>query len=388
MEKVEILFQIFIAFTLAKILGQSFRLFKQPAVVGELLAGAILGPFVLGILQHTEFLEVLSELGVIVLLFLVGLETKLEDLTEVGPQAIYVGILGIILPFGFGLGGAYLLNYNTLESFFIASTLVATSVGITIKILSDLGYVNRKSAKIILGAAVLDDILGLMLLAVVRSMAAGAINWVEISILAVEAFVFVGFLLFFGPKFIRRPVKRLKGIFSPPLRFEFALIFCLGLSLLAEYIGLAAIIGAFMAGLVLSEIEQFQELTDHFEPVGWFLVPFFFISMGTFVDLRSFTNISTLTIILFLSVIAFLSKGLGGYLGSLKEGRRIGMEVAVGMIPRGEVGIVAAGIGLAANAIDIDVYTIVVGVVIVTTFLTPPLIAKVYSRKPAETLKS
>jgi Kef-type K+ transport system membrane component KefB len=336
MEKLEILWQIFATFTFAKGLGFFFKQIKQPEVIGELLAGVILGPYLLHVFAPEGFISIFAELGVIILLFLAGLETKIDELKEVGAQAVSVGILGVLLPFAFGFATGRLWNYPFVENLFLGTILVATSVGITIRVLSELGYIKRKSAKIILGAAVLDDILGLIILSVVKNVALGKVNWLEIILLTLEAGVFVFFLISIGTRIIRRSTKKISVLLTPPLRFELSLILCFGLSLLAEYIGLAAIVGAFMAGLVLSEAPNYEELIGRFEPIGWFLTPFFFILMGSFIDPHSFFQTKILIIMFALTFAAILSKALGSYLGAISSRRQTALEVAIGMIPRGE----------------------------------------------------
>jgi|Deesub1362A_J573_1020465.scaffolds.fasta_scaffold08444_2 Kef-type K+ transport system membrane component KefB len=380
MEKIEILWQIFAAFSFAKVLGFFFKRIKQPEVIGELLAGAILGPYILHLFAPEGFISIFAEIGVIILLFLVGLETKIDELKEVGAQAVSVGILGVLFPFAFGFATGRLWGYPFVENLFLGTILVATSVGITIRVLSELGYIKRKSAKIILGAAVLDDILSLIILSIVKNVALGKVNWFEITLLIVEAGFFIFFLLSVGTRIIRRSTKKISVLLTPPLRFELSLIFCLGLSLLAEYIGLAAIVGAFMAGLVLSESSDYEELIGRFEPIGWFLTPFFFILMGSFINPYSFLEGKILLVMLVLTLVAIFSKAVGSYLGAIRSKRQTALEVAIGMIPRGEVGIVIAGIGLSSKAIELEIYTAAMGMVILTTFITPFLIKAFYKR--------
>ncbi len=378
LEKVQILWQLFIAFTVAKGLGFAFKIFKQPEVIGELLAGMILGPFLLHVFNPEGFISIFAELGVIMLLFLAGLETKLDDLKDVGTQAVLVGILGIIFPFVSGIAVGFLWGFHLVEYLFLGTILTATSVGITIRVLSDLGYIKRKSAKIILGAAILDDILALIILSVVKNMALGQVNWIEIGLLIFEATFFVVFLILVAPHILRRGVKRIRIGLNPSYQFALALILCFGLSLLAEYIGLAAIVGAFMAGLVISETAPYSNLADQFEPIGWLLIPFFFVVMGSYIDPLSFTMINVLALTVVLTIVAIVSKALGSFIGAIKSTRQTATEVAIGMIPRGEVGIVIAGFGLSYGVIERDVYSAAIGMVILTTIITPVLINMFY----------
>lgn len=374
-----ILWQIFAIFAAAKVLGFAFKKVGQPAVIGELIAGAALGPHLLHVFEPEGFISVFSELGVVILLFLAGLETRLEDLKKVGRDAVQVGLLGVAAPFTLGVLGGWIWGLPFLENLFIGTILVATSVGITIRVLAEMKVVDRASARVILGAAVLDDILGLILLSVVRNAASGTVNWVEVGLLAAQAIGFVAFIAWLGPGMVRRRTPHIVRL-QPTIRFEAALVLCLGLSLVAEYIGLAAIVGAFMAGLVLAELTDQTDMMEQFEPVGWFLVPFFFAVMGSFIDPRTFLEPSTLALTVFLTAIAVVSKGAGSYLGAIRAGRDTALEVAAGMIPRGEVGIVIAGIGLASKAIGPDVYAASVGMVILTTVMAPWLLKRAFAR--------
>ncbi len=384
MEKILILQQILLAFAAAKLLGRLAARVGIPAVVGELAAGIILGPHLLDLVHESEFLESLAELGVIILLFMAGMESRLKDIVEVGRTAVVVAILGFVFPFTLGYGASAMFGYPLAESLFVATASVATSVGITIKVLRDMGYVRRRSAHIIIAAAILDDIFGLIVLAVVKGVSLGTVNTAEVGLLAVQAIGFVVFVALLGPQIVRRRAphmakRRIEFI------FELALIFCLGLSLLAEFIGLAAIVGAFLAGLVLSELHEFHPLEEKFLPLSWFFVPFFFVLMGTFVDLRSFIEPSVMLEVAVFTVVAIIAKAGGAWIGAYRETRATANEVAVGMVPRGEVGIVVAGIGLSAGAISTDVYISVIGMVILTTVVAPFLIKVAFRPQPSPT---
>ena len=256
---------------------------------------------------------------------------------------------------------------------------MATSVGITIRVLQDLGYQGRRSVTIVLGAAVLDDVLGLIALGVVTAIALGQSNTLELVLLAVEAVVFVGGVGVLGPRLLGRFAERV-GRLSPNVIFEIGIIAMLALSLLAQYIGLAAIVGAFLAGLILAELKQHTAVEDKFEPLAWFFVPFFFVLMGTYIDLGSFAKPAVLLAIGVLSAVAIATKYAGALLGARQEGKQVAREVGVGMIPRGEVGIVVAGIALAAGVVSEDVYAAVLGMVLVTTIASPYLIKRVFER--------
>jgi Kef-type K+ transport system membrane component KefB len=372
-----ILLEIFLAFAGARLLGRLFQGVKQPAVIGELLAGAILGPFALDLVHHTEFLEALGELGVIMLLFMAGLDTHVQQLSESRSTAAKVAVLGAVLPFAGGLAGGLAFQYATSESLFLGVALMATSVGITVRVLRDLGFHRRRSVTIILGAAVLDDVLGLIALGVVTSIALGEANVLELILLAVEAVVFVVGIGVFGPLVVKRFGDRLAGLSSTAI-FEVGVTLMLALSLLANYIGLAAIIGAFLAGLVIAELKQHHEVEAKFAPLAWFFVPFFFVLMGTYIDFTSYAKPLVLLAIAVFTVIAVLTKYAGAIWGARREDRRVAREIAAGMIPRGEVGIVVAGIALAAGALTEDVYAAILGMVLLTTVVSPYLIKAMF----------
>ncbi|HJW76309.1 MAG TPA: cation:proton antiporter [Thermoleophilia bacterium] len=373
------LFQLLVAYAAARLLGRLAGALKLPTVIGELLAGALLGPHLFDVLHESEFFEVFAGLGVIFLLFEAGLEARMRELLAVRGSAIRVGLIGVALPFAGGLLAALAFGEATSNALFVATAFVATSVGITIAVLRELGFQARRSARIILAAAVLDDILGLIVLVVVKGVALGESNPTEIALLAVEALAFVGIIAAAGPPLVTR-LSRLVARLSPGVVFDVSLVLMLGLSLLAEYVGLAAIVGAFLAGLTLGELEDYDPIQRRIEPLTAFFVPFFFVLMGTYLDFSAFKDPLTDLEIAAFSLVAIVTKYAGGWLGALKERGAIPREVGAGMVPRGEVGIVVAGIAFAAGAVTGDVYTAVISMVLVTTFLAPFLIRRTFMR--------
>ena len=373
------LLQLFLAFTVARLLGHLFQRFRLPVVVGELLAGALLGPQLLNLVHSGEVLDTMAELGVIMLLFMAGLETHIEELLETRSAAIRVALLGATLPFIGGLLLGLLFGWETSAALFMATALTATSVGITVRALRELGHIDRRSVRIILAAAVLDDVLGLIVLVVVSGSALGELDVFNLALLIIEAVLYVGLVGFFGPKLVVRLRESLKTLRVSVL-FEMGVILILALSLLADYIGLAAIVGAFIAGLTMSELRQYTGIVKRFEPLAWFFTPFFFVLMGTYLDFSALTEPSVLLAIAVFTALAVATKYFGGWLGARPEGPYIAREVGVGMIPRGEVGIVVAGYALAAGAIDDAVYADILGMVLATTILAPFLIKVVFGR--------
>lgn len=378
MEKIHLLIQMLILFSAARLLGRLFTKAGMPSVAGELLAGAIVGPQLLKLVEPSATLEMLAEIGVIVLLFNAGLETHIDELFKVGRPAVRTAILGIIFPFVGGYFVGMLFNYSPIENMFIGTTLVATSVGITIRVLQELGYARRISAKIILAAAILDDILGLLVLAIVKNIALGKSNFVELVLLAVQAISFVLFISTIGPKLTRKRKTFLSSL-SCDFLFEISLIFMLGLAILAEEIGLAAIVGSFLAGLVLSEVREFTTIEERFKTISWFFVPFFFGLLGTHIDFSPLLKPFTLLEVLVFTAAAVLTKLLSGLLGASAAGRKTALEVGTGMVPRGEVGIVIAGLAYTYEVIDATVYLSLIAAVLMTTVISPFLIKWVYS---------
>lgn len=381
----QILFGLFLIFLSAKIMGEIFEQFHQPAVIGEILAGVIIGPYLLNLIEPARIYEVLAEIGVIILLFTVGLQTGIDEILKVGKRALLVATLGVIFPFVFGYLYTLIVDHSTIEAMFIGAAMVATSVGITARVLADLKVIDTEIARVILGAAVIDDILGMIVLAVVTGAGQGTISYVKIGIVLLEVVGFVLFLIFIGQKLTRKYiVPHVANLRVRNAVFALAIVFCLGLSALASYIDIAAIIGAFMAGMVLCEFNSKFQLTAKTESLYDFLVPFFFVMLGTKVDLTVFTKTDIWLAALLITLFAVLGKLIGCGLGALKMGFKSAVIVGVGMVPRGEVGMIIAVIALSSQAIGADLYAVVVFMVVATTVMTPPLLKRLLSKKTEE----
>lgn len=354
----------------------------MPAIVGELLAGVLLGNYVLGIIStENHVLMSFAEIGVIFLLFHVGLEIRVKDLFAVGRTAVFVGLLGVVIPLILGFLTVYFIGYALVESLFIATAILATSVGISVKVLQDMGLIKHKVAYIVLGAAVLDDILALIVLAVVKGLARQEFQVLEFSLLVIESLAFVGFLTWWGPKVAKRTRKWVERLNIPEGPFVLSVILCLGLAELADVIGLAAIIGSFMAGIVIDEMAGVYDLENKVKYVNEFLLPFFFVMMGAHLDPRTFTQPRLLFLVLLVSAVAALSKMIGAGLAAWKEDWRTKVQIGVCMIPRGEVGIIVALIGLSLHSITQEIYAVVLGMSLITTIMTPPLIVAAFRKK-------
>ncbi|HET8944444.1 MAG TPA: cation:proton antiporter [Dehalococcoidia bacterium] len=399
-EITEILFDLFIIFALAKVAGEVFTRIHQPAIVAEVLVGVAIGPHALALvgkpdadlisLFHNDeesarealniVFDVIAELGVILLLFFVGLETRLGELMAVRGRAVAVGVLGIIFPFAMGFTLIYATGRDDVEAAFVATAMVATSVGITARVMSDIGVIRTQEARIILGAAVVDDILGLLLLAVVSSWGADDIDVAELGLTALGAVAFVIFAALVGTRVTRRYSVHLERLHVQNAPFIVSMMLMLGLSALAGIIGLAAIIGAFLAGMILAEADEQLELERQSRPVYEFLVPFFFVIIGTKVDLDAFTDLDILALALGITALAIAGKLIGGGLGARLPAPSAAI-VGVGMVPRGEVGLVAAGIGSGIGAVSSDMFGVVVFMSIATTVLAPPVLVALYERQ-------
>ena len=363
-----------LVFAAAKLLAEIFERLGQPGIVGEILAGVLIGPQVLGWLAPSEFLRTLSDLGVMFLLFRVGLEVKASELMKVGGTALLVAVAGVVVPFFAGWGICALWGEPRLESIFTGAAMVATSVGITAQVLASHGLLDKRASRIILTAAVVDDVLGLIVLALVSGMARGAINYLGIGLTAVLALGFTFLVARFGTRTVRHVMPRMHArLRLAESAFALAMTLLFALSVLAVYAGVAAIVGAFLAGMALSETAE-GRVTDLTNGVAELLVPFFLVGIGLHFDLSAFAGAGTLALAGVLLVAAVLSKFLACGAAALGMGRTDAIRVGVGMVPRGEVGMVVAQIGLNLGVIGHNTYGMIVFMSVVTTLIAPPLL--------------
>lgn len=378
----QLLFELFAIFLAAKVVGEIFERVKLPAVLGEILAGVALGPYALGWIQPSNTIHSIAEIGAIFVLFHAGLETSPQDLVRVGRKALLVAVAGIVVPFAFGFAYMKWHGEASTEAIFVGAAMVATSVGITARVLGDLGVLASRTAKIILGAAVFDDILGMLLLAVVAGLAAGgAVEWLHLGVLAVEALIFALFMIFVAPRImgkLRPGVQRLSTHNAP---LVVALVLCLFLSWLAAKIGMAAIIGAFFAGLMFADYSREWNLMPRMHGITEFLGPFFFFSIGSQLDARLFRG-NVLRVAIVISLLAIVSKVAGCGLPLLREGWHTVFAVGIGMMPRGEVALIVALAGLNAQIVSQSTYAIVVFMTAVTTILAPPMLRYLFRDQP------
>jgi len=379
----QLLASLVIIYVASKIGGELALKLKQPTVLGELVAGLIVGVSGFRLVNPEQpVLVLLAQVGVTLLLFEVGLESDLKSLFKVGPQALAVALVGMLLPFGLGYGVIKFSGATNLVSVFVGASMTATSIGISAKVLADLGYLQRTEGKIILGAAVIDDILGVVLLSVVSGIAGGValeplgvLRTVGTSIGFLVGAIVIGNLAV--PFFLRlvRTLRTRGDLLTASLVFAFALAF------LAEQLGSAAIIGAFAAGLVLAETDRRHDLEAQLRPVTDFFLPIFFITVGAGVNLALLGNQQALFLATALTLAAILGKLVCGYAAFGTQANKL--AIGAGMVPRGEVGLVFASVGLDTRVLSGGNHTAVVIMVILTTFLGPVLLSLVLnSRSP------
>jgi Kef-type K+ transport system membrane component KefB len=407
-----VLLMLMIILAAAKICGEISERLGQPSVLGELLAGILLGNIVLLNPDWTLFeslrestmsaepaviVDALARLGVILLLFEVGLESTVAEMRNVGKASLWVAAAGVIAPFILGFGASWLFiaevpadiarlvptDFGVINiHIFIGATLCATSVGITARVFKDLGKLQIREAKIILGAAVIDDVLGLIILAAVSAIVASAMTGAPLSALGLSriAVISIGFLvlsIYVGVKLIPRIMPYLARFRTEGIMVISALLFCFLLSWLADEVGLAAIVGAFAAGLILEEVHfrDFRErisLHELIRPITTLFVPIFFVLMGIRVRLEMFASLQVLGLAAALTVAAIVGKQICGL--AVKEKGLDRISIGVGMIPRGEVGLIFAGIGKSLNVVDDALFSAIVIMVTLTTFAAPPVL--------------
>lgn len=375
LESGTILLDLLIVFVAAKIGGELAERIKQPPVVGEAALGIIIGSGIFGVTGHSETVAVLSTVGASVLLFLVGLETDIKAIRAVGFRAVAVAVLGVILPFAIGFAAMALRGASTVESMFLATTLVATSVGITARVLSDLGVLGRVESRIILAAAVLDDILGLLVLSMVTAFAkAGSIPIGELAVTLGKGLLFVAVATILPTFLLNRHNEYIDRLRHRNALFSVALTACIGFSVLAEQFGLAAIVGAFLAGMGFANVPGHGNLKKDFTAVGDFLIPLFFVAIGMQVDIASLMSPGVLIFGLVITALAVLSKIVGCGLGAYRLGLRPALTIGMGMVPRGEVGFIVATIGMSLGALPKDLVSAIILVSILTTIIVPPFL--------------
>ncbi|MCB2154695.1 cation:proton antiporter [bacterium] len=414
-----VLLELLLVLLAAKIGGHFAEKFHQPAVLGELLIGVAIGSATLfwdgsalsqtihAVREEGSYLDMVARLGVVLLLFEVGLETSVKEMMKVGWLSFIVAVVGVVAPFliGYGVSVALITDFPPglppgHGHMFVGAILCATSVGITARVFKDLGKLQTREAKVILGAAVIDDVIGLVILAVVAGIIVADENGVEASVVTIasittlKAIVFLGLAIFLGLKLAPYGFRLMAKLRGAHLLVATALIFCFLLAYLANAVGLATIVGAFAAGLVLEEshIRPFltgddeehahDALGHQLHPLSALVVPVFFVLMGIQVQLETFAQVDVLVLAALLTVAAIVGKQVCGL--PIKGGIWSKLTVGFGMIPRGEVGLIFAAIGRGLGVVSPSVFSAVVIMVIVTTLITPPLLRVSMFRIPEE----
>lgn len=364
-----------------KLFGEVAQRIGQPAVLGELIAGVVLGGSVLGLFNPDDaVLHSLGELGVLILLFQIGLHTDLRSLAKVGSTALLAGLVGVILPF---LGGVFVaqgMGVDLMPSIVIGAALTATSIGISARVLSDLGQLRTPEGQVVLGAAVFDDVVGLIILSIVASMVAG--DGVTVGDIMTTSGVAVGFVVVAiaaGSVAIPPLFRLVERIQVTGALGTIALGFALLLAWLAAQSGSAMIIGAFAAGLILHPTPQRKEIEKSATQYGFFFVPLFFASVGASVELAALFTQEAMVIGSLLILVGVVGKVLAGYAPWWFTGNKL--LVGVALVPRGEVGLIFAKLGLAAGVLTGARFGALMLMVVVTTFLTPPILGVLAARR-------
>ena len=417
MEIAQVLLTLAIVFILAKAMSRVVSKFGAPGLIGEIVLGVILANLILGDFNVAEaldirdgdetkdVLEIFSELGVIFLLFTVGLETRVKDLTSVGKAALLVAVLGVIVPFV--VGYAYVMLFYDGEfyhSMFMGAAMVATSVGITARVIKDMGLMDVKESRIIIGAAVIDDILGMIVLAIVSGMAkTGEIDLLNVIKVAAIAIAFVLVVLFIAGKILPAVHVKIREYNDRRIKedpdflpfranmFIVALSVCLVFAYFADYVGLATIIGSFLGGMLFAEHAWEWKLEEKFESISTLFVSFFFVYVGMNVDLQMFFDkpellITALIVIILACITKYIGCGLGAKIADPHLEKSSFNIIGCGMMPRGEVGIIVALIGTKilvdeVSVVSDEMYAIIVLMCIATTLIAPPILSVLYRKK-------
>jgi Kef-type K+ transport system membrane component KefB len=375
---VEVFRDLFIVFVLARGAGEIFVRLRQPALLAEILVGVLIGPHALGWVRSSGILSALAQIGIVFLLFQVGLENRLSDLREVGTTAATVAVSGVVVPFALGFGLLAVLGHSRSEALFAGAALVASSASVASRVIRDLGMLGEPESKTILGAAVIDDVLGLLVLAVVAETAHARVGARNIAVLVAEAAVFLLLVATVGTRIVRRVGPELSRLRLEEGPFVVGVAACLGLAALARSIGLAGTVGAFLAGMLFAEVREHYDIRESIRPVTNFLTPFFFVVTGMEIVPRSFTQPATLALLGAVFILAVVGKVVPGTMSSRRFGRRGALIVGVGMVPRAEVGIIVASLGLTSGVIGHRLYAVVVSMSALTWVLTPPVLRSLF----------
>ena len=380
---IEKFLEIAIILVAAKFGAELMRRINQPAVIGELVAGIIIGYYGLGLLPHFEkgdVISTLAEIGVVLLLFEVGLETNLEEFVELGSTSIIVALIGVVAPFALGFGSIYALGLGGVNQFevalFVGAAMTATSVGITARVFGDLGALKTKEAKTIIGAAVVDDILGLLILTVVAGLltSSGDFALIDLAIISGKAIGFLIAVVVIGRKISPIVFNFLVKIPSPGTFVTGSFIFAMLLGAAAHFVGLHPIVGAFAGGVIAAESKMTHRIREEMKPLNFLLVPIFFVYIGSEVNIQTLASL--------VSLLAFVGKYVSA-LGAMGKGFNTSL-IGIGMSPRGEVGLIFVAVATTtlSSIITEDIISIIIWMVIVTTVIAPILLNRILQKVP------
>lgn len=366
-----LIFQLVIILLASKIAGDISAKLGQPSVLGKLLIGILLGPTVLGVVTNTEILQEISQIGVILLMFIAGLETDTEEFKRTGKASAYVGVLGILVPFTLGYLSGVVMDLPQLEAVFLGLLLSATSVSISVQALKEMGRLKSREGTTILGAAVIDDILVIIALAFIMSFAGGDVN---LGVVVLKKFLFFAVAILAAWKLVPWVLKKFAKLRVTETIISAALIICFSYAYFAEYTGVAAIIGAYIAGVAISLTNYKHEVFEKVETISYSIfVPVFFTSIGVTAEFIGITE--NIGIIVILSIVAILTKLVGAGLGAKLAGfnRSDSLGIGAAMVSRGEVALIIAAMGLESSLLSKDMFAVIVVVVLITTIVTPPM---------------
>ena len=379
------IYQLAIILLAARIAGEGFQRLRASPVIGEILAGVLLGGSFLGLIPDGPELHLFAEMGIIFMILLIGLETHVSQLRRIGKTAILVALIGVVVPFGVGYILGEALGYPWKTSLFLGSILTATSVAVTVRTFMDLGMARSSVSQTILAAAIIDDILGLLILAVVLAFAGTGEGGGLISKLE-KAGLFFFVILPLGWWLVPRVIALVRRMEGEGTTFTTILGITFLFAFLSHWAGLASLIGAFLIGLVFGQLPEAERISEEIKPLYYFLAPVFFVSIGVQVDLWEFST--AIVFALLLTLAAIITKVIGGqagaYLGGLS--RKKGLIIGVGMVPRGEVGLIVAGIGRQWHLIDDAVFS-AAAFMCLLTILLPPLFIKLLIKLYPEELE-
>ncbi|UOY94223.1 cation:proton antiporter [Ectobacillus sp. JY-23] len=377
--------QLAIILLASKLAGDISVRLGQPSVLGKLLIGIVLGPSVLGLVHDTEILGELSQIGVILLMFIAGLETDLDEFKRTGKASGIVGAAGVAIPLSLGYGAGIVLGMSNLEAIFLGLLLSATSVSISVQALKEMGKLQSREGSVILGAAVIDDVLVIVALAFVMSLAGGDVNLTMVILKKVLFFIVA---IVVGWKVVPIILRKFAPLRVTESLISAGLIICFTFSYFAEYTGVAAIIGAYIAGVAISVTDYKHEIFEKVETIGYSIfVPVFFTSIGVTAEFSGIGE--NWLLIIGLSVLAIVTKLVGCAFGAKTAGFNWNSSFGIGaaMVSRGEVALIIAAIGLEANLLKQDMFAVVVAVVLVTTIVTPPMM-KIFFNRDKETAQA